>query len=97
MSSGVAPAADDNLMSGCMLGCLCQVGFFVLGAVFAYMQNNGRLIKFAFAIWGVTQWIAIVPLIIRQRAAGYPARAKGLLMAGCLGVLLSSACALLTR
>jgi len=43
--------------------------------------------------WGITQWIALVPLILRERSKGNPNIAKGLVVTGCVGVLLSSACA----
>jgi len=78
-----------SVATGCFLGCACQIPFILLGLL-ALTQSNHELLL---ASWGVTQWIALIPLIVRQRAKGHVATAKGLLIMGCIGVLLSSACA----
>ncbi|HME05454.1 MAG TPA: hypothetical protein VKG25_00330 [Bryobacteraceae bacterium] len=81
-----------------MLGCLCQIGFFVLAMAGAIAMNN-QTSKLVYLSWGVTQWIALIPLIQSQRAKGHNATVQGLLIMGSIGVLLSSACAamMLTR
>jgi hypothetical protein len=51
--------------------------------------------RFAFglmAAFGVIQWIGLVPLILKARASERPETALGLIITGCLGLLLSSAC-----
>jgi hypothetical protein len=73
------------------MGCGLQVAFWFLGLL-AAMSTKGKLSNFIFLSWGVTQWIALGPLIWKQRSKGYPNRVQGLIIAGCLGVLLSSAC-----
>lgn len=73
------------------MGCAWQLIFGIFGFVLA-ASFQGKLASFLFASWGVTQWIAIGPLIWRERSQGYPNRVTGLIIMGCLGVLLSSAC-----
>ncbi len=41
--------------------------------------------------WGLTQWIAIIPMIISNQKKGRRKNVQGLIIAGCIGVLLSSA------
>jgi hypothetical protein len=53
------------------------------------------LIRFIFVGWGVAQWIVLLPLILYQRAKGRPDTVRGLIVAGCLTLLLSSFCAAL--
>jgi hypothetical protein len=98
----VAPSAelgprppDDKVLDGCLFGCACQAAFCFLGFLAAF-ANSGKLSNFLFVSWGVTQWIAIGPLIWQQKSQGYPNRVKGLIVTGCIGVLLSSACGLLS-
>jgi hypothetical protein len=42
---------------------------------------------------GFVQWIALVPLILHQRRMNHPRTVQGIIIAGVIGVLLSSACA----
>jgi hypothetical protein len=95
----IAPSADlgprppdDKVIHGCLMGCAWQLIFGILGFVLAASFQGNLLAGFLFVSWGVTQWIAIGPLIWRERSQGYPNRVKGLIITGCLGVLLSSAC-----
>ena len=98
MSLPIAPsdklgprAPEDKVLLGCLLGCACQAACWFLGLLAAF-ANSGKFSSFLFVSWGVTQWIAIGPLIWRQKSQGYPNRVKGLIVTGCIGVLLSSAC-----
>jgi hypothetical protein len=81
----------DNVLVGCGLGCLCQIGFLFLGFMAAGM-SRGRFGNWLAVSWGVTQWLAIGPLIWQQRSQGYRNRVVGLIITGCLGLLLSAAC-----
>jgi len=49
--------------------------------------------RWLFSAWGVTQWIALAPLILRQKSKGHPKTVQGMIISGCLGTLLGSACA----
>lgn len=83
----------DNVGVGCLFGLLCQIVFIAIGVFAAIpLRTNGTLI-WALASWGLTQWLVIGPLIWYHSANGYPRRVKGLILAGCIGVLLSSGCA----
>ena len=83
---------NDNLFVGCLLGCAVQCGFFLVGLLAATAVKGNKLSGLLFLSWGVTQWIALGPLIWQQRAKGYPKRIVGMIITGCLGLLLSSAC-----
>jgi hypothetical protein len=48
-----------------------------------------------FTCWGLFQWFALIPVCISRRRKGYPLMAKGLLIAGFVGVLLNVGCAAL--
>ena len=84
---------NDKSVYGCVWGVLIQLGFFVLGLWGVFYMPNGRLQVVVCSSWGITQWIVIVPLIIRERAKGERRVAQGLIITGCVGLLLSSACA----
>jgi hypothetical protein len=84
----------DHVGVGVAMGCAVQVGFFILGIVAALATSSSTKFSNVVAVsWGVTQWIALVPLILHERSAGRPRRVTGLIIAGCIGILLSSACA----
>jgi len=52
-----------------------------------------RLGNWLFVSWGVTQWVALVPLILQQKGKGHERTVQGMIASGALGVLLSCACA----
>jgi hypothetical protein len=90
------PSSDprDDAVDGFAIGCACQIVFFLLGMAGAFAINSSeRLPNMLAASWGITQWIALVPLILKQRAKGRTRMVNGLIISGCIGVLLSSACA----
>jgi hypothetical protein len=94
---------QNSLPVGCGLGCVSQVGFLALtsgvAALLTILEGWGgpqvpfQIKQALFLSWGITQWIALIPLIINQRAAGHSKTVQGMIISGCLGVLLSSACA----
>jgi len=43
--------------------------------------------------FGLVQWIGLVPFMIRDFKRGYRQSVKGMAIAGCLGLLLNTACA----
>lgn len=67
------------------------MGFLLLASTAAGLLR-GRFGCWLLVSWGVTQWLAIGPLIWQQRSQGYRNRVVGLIMVGCLGLLLSAAC-----
>lgn len=83
----------NSIGLGCLFGCLCQVGFIAAGVLTAFSLPGGKLQSVIFMSWGVTQWIALVPLILQQRGKGHSRTVQGLIVTGALGLLLSSACA----
>jgi hypothetical protein len=88
--------SNDTIALGCLMGFGTTVAFGILGALAAFAvdsSGNGKLSDYLFVSWGVTQWIGIIPLIMNERQKGRKNRIKGLIIAGCLGLLLSSACA----
>ncbi len=87
------PPSEGSVGTGCLLGCLCQIGFVLLSLTATVSLGNNRWGFFAWASWGLTQWIALIPVIRIQRAKEHHATVQGLLIAGSLGVLLCSACA----
>jgi hypothetical protein len=88
-----AQASPDSVGRGCLFGCACQIGFIAAAFLAAYVIRNGKASEVLFVSWGVAQWAALIPLILRQRAKGYPRTVDGLIIIGCIGLLLSSACA----
>ena len=83
----------DTVGRGCLFGCLWQAGFIAASLLAAYVIRNSNLAGALLVSWGVTQWAALIPLILQQRAKGYPRTVYGLIIIGCIGLLLSSACA----
>lgn len=85
---------NDSLLKGCAVGFACQIGFWLLGSFLAFQADeHSKWPSILFVSWGLTQWTALVPLILRQKAMNHPNTVQGLLIAGSVGVLLSSACA----
>jgi len=82
-------SANGDVVTGCLLAFACQLGFIFIGFLGLFLFNTFYLL----VGWGATQWIGLIPLIRRERAEGRLMTAKGLLIMGCIGVLLSSACA----
>jgi hypothetical protein len=87
-------------MTGCLTGCAVQIGFFALSGIFMFAFDSqlgaaglAKYENWIFMSWGLTQWIAIVPMIVSNQKKGRRKNAQGLIIAGCIGVLLSSACA----
>jgi hypothetical protein len=88
--------SNDTVLVGCLMGCGTSVAFALLGLLAGLTVDSGghgKLSDYLIVGWGVTQWIGIIPIIMSQRRAGNKNRVKGLIIAGCIGVLLSSACA----
>ncbi len=94
MTPSAPSPPNDSVTVGCLLGCACQAAFWILGLI-AAGATLGKFSKFSaliFVSWGVTQWIALAPLIWQQRSQGYTKRVTGMIITGCVGLLLSSAC-----
>jgi hypothetical protein len=85
-----------HIILGVLLGFVCQIGFVILGMLAGWFIANSTTkgLVFMFSSWGVTQWIALIPLIRQHNKKGRTRTAQGLIVIGCLGLLLSSACAL---
>ena len=93
-------AITNSLPVGCGIGCCVQFAMLALGGAIASMASvaDSRAVPYKaravlFVSWGITQWIVLVPLILNQKAVGNRKTVQGMLISGCLGVLLSSACA----
>jgi hypothetical protein len=86
-------APQGRIISGLGLGCATQIVLFLLGLMGTSIPNHPRLEMFFLLGWGLTQWIVLIPLIIRLRKQGQKRTIQGILIAGGIGVLLSSACA----
>jgi hypothetical protein len=84
-----------EMVSGCTLGCgiqlACLATLFLAGM--AGLTGAGALLIY----WGVVQWIFLLPLIVFYLRNGRSARVKGMVIAGFLGILLNSGCALMLR
>jgi hypothetical protein len=87
------PPSGDSVGRGCLYGCLCQIGFIGFGSLAAVGLKGGNLQSALFVSWGVTQWIALVPLIWQQKGKEHPRTVQGIIVTGSIGLMLSSACA----
>jgi len=83
----------DGVGRGCLYGCFCQAAFIALGLVAVFAPGGPKGPVALLVGWGLTQWIGIVPLILRQRRQHHNETVKGLILSGSLGLLLSAACA----
>jgi hypothetical protein len=75
------PASGDSVSKGVLRAILWQVGIII-----------GTIPILMFAIWGLTQWAALVPQYLRFKKDGYPLAAMGVLIMDFLGVLLNAGC-----
>jgi hypothetical protein len=89
------PDPQGHIIAGFGIGCACQIVFLILGLAVGSMSGNSKYSFMPVVFWGITQWIALVPLILSQRAKGHSQTVAGMLISGCLGLLLSSTCAVL--
>jgi hypothetical protein len=90
---------NNSTPIGFAVGCTCQFGFLMVGGAIASFASitDSRIIPFQarevlLLSWGVTQWIALVPLIRSQRALGHTKTVRGMIISGCLGVVFSAIC-----
>jgi len=74
------PVEPDIFGTGVVLAMIWQVGSIALS------------MPLYFTCWGLIQWLALVTLYISRRRDGYPLMAKGVLIAGFVGVLLNAGC-----
>jgi hypothetical protein len=74
---------DDSIGKGVGLAMLWQLGAIVVSAITF------------FTAWGLIQWFALVPVYLKRKRAGYVLAAKGILIAGFVGMLLNFTCAAL--
>jgi hypothetical protein len=90
----VPPTSDprDHIGVGCALGCAVQIGFALVGMLVAVSVGNDKISNIIFLSSAITQWIGLVPLILHHRAIGRRRTVQGIIIAGCLGMLLCSAC-----
>jgi hypothetical protein len=87
----------DRLGTGFGMGCVCLVIFYALshivGRAVELTAGPSFVSLSIYYSWGVTPWIALIPLILRQQAAGHPLTVRGLKISGYLGLFLSVASA----
>lgn len=92
MSAPSTSDPRDHIGVGCAMGCGVQVVFLGLGLLISMNLRSNNDSTLAAMSFGVTQWIALIPLILNERAKGRTRRITGMLIIGCLGVLFSTAC-----
>ena len=88
-----APDSRDHIGVGCGMGCAVGIAFSVVGLFVAGMVGNNTFSNIIFFSTALTQWLGLIPLILYQRSINHPKTVKGIILAGCLGMLLCSACA----
>jgi hypothetical protein len=62
------------------------------GVAIAIGWQVGAIFLTIGTIWGLVQWAALVPLYFSQKRRGYRLAAKGLLIAGFVGLMLNASC-----
>ena len=72
---------DDTIGKGVLRAILWQIGALILSA------------PLMFTVWGLIQWLALIPTYLSFRRRGYPLAAKGLLITGFVGLMLNVTCA----
>lgn len=82
-----------EFLLGCSTGCLVQLVCFGIGFLLAANILGNREETLALSSWGVTQWLVLFPLILKRRRQGRRQVVLGMIASGCVGLLLSSACA----
>ena len=87
--------ATGGIGTGFGLGCLTQLATMLL--IYCFLRLSSFLLGGAsgyvvLSSWGVIQWLVLIPLILNQRGQGKTRTVQGLIISGCLGLLLSSAC-----
>jgi hypothetical protein len=80
---------DDSIGRGVAIGVMVQAATIVSAAL-AVIASPFIYCLFAF---GLVQWIGLVPFMMRDFKGGYRQSVKGMAIAGCIGLLLNSACA----
>jgi len=87
-------APHDSVASGVGISLLCQFLLIVCGVFTIFIPRFGFILV---AGWGLAQWIFLLPLYFSCRSRGRPLKAKGILIAGCIGFLLNAGCDALIR
>lgn len=72
----------DSIGRGFLLAVILQIGIVII-----------TIPVMVFLIWGVTEWAALLPFYFRFRRKGQVLTAKGILIAGFIGILLNATCA----
>ncbi|MGI8961889.1 MAG: hypothetical protein ACR2IV_19450 [Bryobacteraceae bacterium] len=95
-----APVPGDSVIRGVLFAIVCQIFFLIVVPLLTRrllpaVSNPGSTATFLFTWWGVTQWVALIPLCIWQKLKGYPLTMNGILITGCIGFLLNAGCAVL--
>ena len=87
-------ANDDRVIRGVGYALLSQITAFGLGFVATIVPSfSWSALPYVLSSWGLTQWLVLAPLIRKQRTYGNSRTVQGIIITGCLGSLLSSACA----
>jgi hypothetical protein len=82
------------MMRGCAMGCAAQLAWLALGGATAYFAT-GKTQDRLFAVTIATTWITLIPLVIYERSKGYRTSTGGLVLVGCIALLLGGSCAAL--
>jgi hypothetical protein len=62
------------------------------GVAIAVAWQVGAILLTIGTIWGLVQWVALIPLYFSQKRRGYRLAAKGLLITGFVGLMLNASC-----
>jgi len=62
------------------------------GVLIAIAWQVGAIFLTIGTVWGVVQWVALIPLYFSQKRRGYQLAAKGLLITGFVGLMLNASC-----
>jgi len=62
------------------------------GVAIAVAWQVGAIFLTVGTIWGLVQWVALIPLYFSQKRRGYRLAAQGLLITGFVGLMLNASC-----
>jgi hypothetical protein len=78
----------DTIGAGVLTVALWNLAHLVAGGL-TFAMGIGAV---ALALFGFVELFYVIPLAVRASRAGQHARKKGIIIAGCLGVLLTATC-----
>jgi hypothetical protein len=87
------PPPEDSILRGCAMGCGWGILALVISiAIAGAADASGKATGWIIGGSGVLQWLGIVPTILSQRQKHCTLTVSGMIVSGCIGLLLSSLC-----